>query len=82
MGRVRTIDKWQARTVDIDILFYGDLQIKTGVLTLPHPELEKRKFVLVPLAQIGGGFIHPKYGKTILDLLAECPDQLEIRKLG
>ena len=57
------------RTIDIDILFYGDQIIETPELVIPHPRLTERAFVLVPLAQIVPDLVHPVNGKTIKELL-------------
>ncbi len=62
------------RTVDIDILFYGDTQIKSQYLQIPHKQAHKRRFVLVPLAEITPHFVHPVENKTIYEILQELED--------
>jgi len=69
-----------ARTIDIDILFYGSMVVNTENLIIPHPRLHLRKFVLIPLNEISSGFIHPVMGKSISHLLEICPDKLNVRK--
>jgi len=79
LGRSRVI-KNGPRTIDIDILFYNDLEVITNDLIIPHPRLHLRKFTLIPLNEIIPGFIHPTLKKTISVLLSECKDDLNVRK--
>jgi len=69
-GRVRDGERWGPRTLDLDLLLYGDLDCDLPGLRLPHPELHRRAFVLVPLVQIAPDIIVPGHG-GIADLLAE-----------
>lgn len=80
LGRVRT-QRWAARLIDIDILFYDEAIIRTPALTVPHPLLHKRRFTLVPLADIAPTLVHPVLKQTALTMLATCPDQSEVRPL-
>lgn len=73
-GRERK-EKWGPRTIDIDILFYGDKVVDDPALTIPHPYLAGRKFVLVPLHEIASKFVHPIIKKTVEELLNECKDE-------
>jgi 2-amino-4-hydroxy-6-hydroxymethyldihydropteridine diphosphokinase len=68
------------RTVDLDILFFGDTQLESEFLTLPHPRLHLRKFVLVPMAEIAPTFIHPLLEKNIAEILANVGDTSHVRR--
>ncbi len=80
MGRTRD-QKWEARTIDIDILFFNDDIIETAHLTIPHPYLHKRKFALIPLSEIAPNLIHPGMKKSIHKLLSECEENLSVVRL-
>ena len=74
LGRPKEREKNQPRIIDIDILFYNDLIVEKEGICIPHIHLQSRKFVLIPLHEIAPNFIHPKYNKTIDELLHECKD--------
>lgn len=78
MGRIRHGDKYASRVIDIDILFYDDLILGLQQLTIPHPLLHARRFVLMPMAEIAPRLVHPVLDATIESLLAECPDQNKV----
>ncbi|WP_053404912.1 2-amino-4-hydroxy-6-hydroxymethyldihydropteridine diphosphokinase [Persicobacter sp. CCB-QB2] len=77
LGRVRH-ERWGERTIDIDILFYGNEQINAQRLTVPHPEIQNRKFTLLPMAEIAGSFQHPVFQKDMKALLSDCKDDLKV----
>jgi len=79
MGRVRTREKGP-RTIDIDILLVGDTILDSPELTIPHPAMHQRRFVLEPLAEIAPDVQHPIVKKTILRLLEELPPGQSVRK--
>ncbi len=79
MGRIRTV-KNAPRVIDIDVLFFNKAIIRQKELTVPHPEIENRRFVLVPLNELSPGFIHPVLKKTVHQLLKQCPDTLDVKK--
>ncbi len=82
LGRKRKKNNQSApRTIDIDILFYGDKIINTDNLIIPHPRLHLRNFVLTPLMEIAPGFIHPSFNKKIKDLLKSNTDSSIVRKI-
>ena len=77
-GRRRDI-KYGPRTLDIDILFYGQHHINSVALQVPHPEIQNRRFALVPLNEILPHWQHPVLKKSIHQLLQTCPDTLEVK---
>jgi 2-amino-4-hydroxy-6-hydroxymethyldihydropteridine diphosphokinase len=79
LGRNRT-EIWADRTMDIDILYFGDQVIDTPDLTVPHRYMAERKFVLVPLAEILPGFVHPILGKSTSELLESCKDPCQVTR--
>ncbi|RYF74144.1 MAG: 2-amino-4-hydroxy-6-hydroxymethyldihydropteridine diphosphokinase [Cytophagaceae bacterium] len=81
LGRVRH-EKWGARVIDIDLLFYDDLMFNTSTLTLPHPLLHERRFTLIPLAEIAPAFVHPVLKQTCQTLLERCSDDSEVIKFS
>ncbi|HMP98673.1 MAG TPA: 2-amino-4-hydroxy-6-hydroxymethyldihydropteridine diphosphokinase [Cyclobacteriaceae bacterium] len=78
LGRVRH-EKWGARFIDIDIIYYGDQIIDQPQLKIPHPHLQDRRFTLVPLAEISPLQKHPQLLKNSLELLAACTDDLPVK---
>lgn len=78
LGRIR-YEKWGMRKIDIDILFYNDSIISLENLSIPHPYLQKRKFVLEPLNEIAPLLIHPILKKSIRKLLELCSDELDVK---
>jgi 2-amino-4-hydroxy-6-hydroxymethyldihydropteridine diphosphokinase len=81
MGRVRA-ERNGPRTIDVDILFFGDERRDAPGLVIPHPRLPERRFVLAPLAEIAPAFVHPVLGLTVAELLARCPDASFVRRLA
>jgi 2-amino-4-hydroxy-6-hydroxymethyldihydropteridine diphosphokinase len=77
LGRVR-LERWGARVIDIDVLYYDQLVWQTTTLTVPHPYLHQRRFTLVPLADIAPSFVHPILGKTNQKLLTEVTDSGQV----
>lgn len=70
LGREKSV-RWGPRLIDLDILFYDNLIIDTPPLVIPHPRLQERAFVLVPLADIASEFMHPIFRKSVKEFLAE-----------
>ena len=73
MGRIRE-QKWGARLIDIDILYFGNLKLNSKKLVIPHPFLNERRFTMAPLTEIDPNFIHPILQKTNIELLENCED--------
>jgi 2-amino-4-hydroxy-6-hydroxymethyldihydropteridine diphosphokinase len=78
MGRVRN-QKWEARIIDLDILYFNHEIIDTENLKVPHPYLHVRRFTLAPLVQIAAEFLHPVFNKTNTALLENCSDNSEVK---
>jgi 2-amino-4-hydroxy-6-hydroxymethyldihydropteridine diphosphokinase len=76
MGRKR-VERWGPRVIDLDLLLYGMEVLDEPALTLPHPRMHLRKFVLVPIVQLSPDLVHPVLGRTMAHLLAgfQAPDQ-------
>lgn len=72
--------RWQEREIDIDILFYGNEIVHTEKINIPHKEIEKRKFVLIPMNELAPDFIHPVFNETIGELLNKSSDSLVVNK--
>lgn len=77
MGRVKEV-KWGERLIDIDILYYGDSILNQDELQIPHPEIQNRRFTLVPLVEIASDFIHPQLMISQEEMLKACEDELEV----
>ena len=79
MGRERK-EKNGPRIIDVDIVFFNHQVINDPGLTIPHPHMANRRFVLEPLNQVAPAYIHPVFYKTVKQLLEECPDELMVKK--
>lgn len=80
MGRLRK-EKYGPRIIDIDILLFNNEKYNYHFLKLPHPEMQNRRFALLPLVEIAPDAIHPVFNKSVSQLLEECPDKLEVKKI-
>ena len=80
LGRDPAAPRWSPRPLDLDLLAHGDLAICTPGLTLPHPRIAERRFVLEPFADVAPGLVIPGLGRTVADLLAACPDRGRIAR--
>lgn len=79
MGRIRTKKRYTSRNIDIDILLWGEEVIRKVNLVIPHPLIQERRFVLVPLCNLVPDSVHPVLEKTFSTLLQECPDKGEVK---
>jgi 2-amino-4-hydroxy-6-hydroxymethyldihydropteridine diphosphokinase len=80
IGRIRK-EKWGARIIDIDIIFFNNDIIQSDSLIIPHPRLAERNFVLVPLQEIIPNYNHPVFNETIISINRICTDKLKAKKL-
>ena len=78
MGRVRTCTGYQARTIDIDILFFGNHIVDVPNLVIPHPHIAERLFVLKPMAELAPCFVHPVLKQTMKYMKEHCADTLRV----
>ncbi len=82
MGRISKSTIYEARIIDIDLLFYDDLVLEMPDLTIPHPKMGERKFVLIPLAEIASETRHPQTGLTVMEMLQQCDDLLRVERIS
>lgn len=80
LGRIRT-EKYGPRTIDIDILLYGNEIIEQPQLQIPHPQLANRRFALLPLLELNPQLVHPVTGVSIKGMLDQCPDEGLVHQL-
>lgn len=78
LGRTRNI-RWEDRVIDIDILLYKNETINTPTLTIPHPEIQNRRFALVPVCEIASDWVHPILLSDMQTILAKCTDEGKIQ---
>jgi 2-amino-4-hydroxy-6-hydroxymethyldihydropteridine diphosphokinase len=83
LGRVRsTTSRYGPRTIDLDMLFFGDLVLDEPELRLPHPEVANRAFVLIPLVELEPTLMHPVLGETVVNLLARLKARPAVRRMS
>ncbi len=81
-GRERVLGKYVSRKMDIDSLFYDSLILNHQNLIIPHPHIFERRFVLEPLAETAPDYIHPQTGKSISEMLRDCPDTSRVTRIS
>lgn len=83
LGRTRgSAWGYESRIIDIDILFFGDEVVNQDKLTIPHPYIQERRFILEPLNEIAPNLLHPVLCKTVSELLLICSDQCSVQSIG
>jgi len=82
LGRIRKSAHYEARTIDIDLLFYDDLVLNSTDLIIPHPKIGDRKFVLIPLNEIAPDKCHPVSGLKVDEMLRICTDPLKVERIN
>ena len=81
LGRTRSGNGYEPRTIDIDIVFFGQQIISQPDLQVPHPLMHRRNFVLRPLCDVAADFVHPVFRKTVHQILTECDDNAMVKQL-
>ncbi len=81
LGRTRT-KKWASRTIDLDILLFDKQVVNEERLKIPHPEMHRRRFVLLPLSELAPRFVHPLLGSTVAELLVGLADDKQVLRFG
>ena len=81
LGRTRA-KKWASRTIDLDILLFDKQVVNEERLKIPHPEMYRRRFVLLPLSELAPRFVHPLLGSTVAELLAGLADDKQVLRFG
>jgi len=81
LGRLRSGSGYTSRNIDIDILFYGRRKLDSSSLVIPHPKIQDRMFVLVPLCEIAPEFMHPLHGIPVSQMLSNCTDRSKVTRI-